>query len=162
MEEVFKFLLVAAFIVIGLVRQFKKDAGNNAGENPGMPVPNADMSLPDANEDSGTLAPGADAPLPKYREDSTYGQRGGNTHGHRGENIYGGYIPESPPRMKKPKPAYRNYAPPKNKRNCGKASPPPSASLPQESDETTPEYGIHSAEEARRAIIWAEILQRKY
>ena len=28
--------------------------------------------------------------------------------------------------------------------------------------ETDSEYSIHSAEEARKAIIWSEILQRKY
>ena len=32
MEDVFKFLLVAAVIVIGLVKQFKKEANKNAGK----------------------------------------------------------------------------------------------------------------------------------
>lgn len=147
MEDVFKFLLVAAFIIIGLARQFKKETGGNAGENPGTPVP-------DADEHPGTPAPDGGLSLPGHRRDNTYR--------HPEDSTYGGYIPESPPPVKKPEPAHRSYAPPKNKRACGKASPPPSASLPQEPDEATSEYGIHSAEEARRAIIWSEILQRKY
>ena len=35
------------------------------------------------------------------------------------------------------------------------------ASSTNESNATS-DYGIHSAEDARRAIIWSEILQRKY
>ena len=106
MEDVFKFLLVAAVIVIGLVKQFKKEANKNADKSPDIPMPDVDN------------------PLPEYW--------GGDT--------YGGFIPEGPKPAEKPKPASR----------------------PQESDEVTSEYGIHSAEEARKAIIWSEILQRKY
>ena len=92
MEDVFKFLLVAAVIVIGLVKQFKKEANKNADKSPDIPMP--DVA--------------------------------------------------------------------KSKHTSIKASPPSPASRPQESDEVTSEYGIHSAEEARKAIIWSEILQRKY
>ena len=106
MEDVFKFLLVAAFIVIGLVRQSKKKSGDNADEDSGMPLPDADMPLPEPWKGSTC----------EHREDDT----------------------------------------------SGKDAPPPPSSFPQESDEATPEYGIHSAEEARKAIIWSEILQRKY
>ena len=115
MEDVFKFLLVAAVIVIGLVKQFKKEANKNADKSPDIPMPDVDN------------------PLPEYW--------GGDT--------YGGFIPGGPKPAEKPKPV-------------SKASPPSPASRPQESDEVTSEYGIHSAEEARKAIIWSEILQRKY
>ena len=33
---------------------------------------------------------------------------------------------------------------------------------PHESSDNSEDFTIHSAEEARRAIIWGEILQRKY
>lgn len=125
MEDVFKFLLVAAVIAIGLVKR-KKEANKNADKSPGMPMPDIDN------------------PLPEYW--------GGDT--------YGGFIPEGPKPAEKPKPVSEPRA--KSKYTSIKASPPSPASCPQESDEATSEYGIHSAEEARKAIIWSEILQRKY
>jgi len=88
--------------------------------------------------------PDVDNPLPEYW--------GGDT--------YGGFIPEGPKPAEKPKPVSKPSA--KSKHTSIKASPPSPASRPQESDEVTSEYGIHSAEEARKAIIWSEILQRKY
>ena len=131
MEEVFKFLLVAAAIGIGLVKQFKKEANKDADKSPGTPVPDAGN------------------PLPEYW--------GGDT--------YGGFIPKGPkgakPKpAKKPKPASGPSA--KSRHTPMKTPPPPTASRLQESGEATSEYGIHSAEEARKAIIWSEILQRKY
>lgn len=46
MEDVFKFLLVAAVIVIGLVKQFKKEANKNADKSPDIPMPDVDNPLP--------------------------------------------------------------------------------------------------------------------
>ena len=42
--------------------------------------------------------------------------------------------------------------------------PKPAAPKPVETpaEPVSEEYGIHSVEEARRAIVWGEILQRKY
>ena len=88
--------------------------------------------------------PDVDNPLPEYW--------GGDT--------YGGFIPEGPKPTEKPKPVSKPSA--KSKHTSIKASPPSPASRPQESDEVTSEYGIHSAQEERKAIIWSEILQRKY
>lgn len=39
---------------------------------------------------------------------------------------------------------------------------PSSISLMDEPESTDGEFAIHSEEEARRAIVWSEILQRKY
>ena len=125
MEDVFKFLLVAAVMVIGLVKQFKKEANKNADKSPDIPMPDVDN------------------PLPEYW--------GGDT--------YGGFIPEGPKPAEKPKPVSK---PSPSSTLPMTVSPPSPASRPQESDEVTSEYGIHSAEEARKAIIWSEILQRKY
>ena len=47
MEDVFKFLLVAAVIVIGLVKQFKKEANKNADKSPDIPMPDVDNPLPE-------------------------------------------------------------------------------------------------------------------
>ena len=55
MEDVFKFLLVAAVIVIGLVKQFKKEANKNADKSP-------DITLPEVVN-----------PLPEYWGGDTYG-----------------------------------------------------------------------------------------
>lgn len=114
MEDIFKFLMVAAVIVIGLINQYKKEAKKNAGEKPVVPIPDVDNPLPESWED----------------------------------NTYGGYIPKSS-QPKKPASAPRSF-----KKNT---------SVPDtQEEEESSEYAIHSAEEARKAIIWGEILQRKH
>lgn len=47
MEDVFKFLLVAAVIATGLIRQFKKETNKNADKSPGIPMPDVDNPLPE-------------------------------------------------------------------------------------------------------------------
>ena len=95
--------------------------------------------------DDGPIAPIPDAanPLPENWNDGTYG----------------GFIPKGPepeatPKLTK-KPTNRIDTLSKQK-----IAPPPSIIEPEV--EETSEFAIHSAEEARRAIIWSEILQRKY
>lgn len=143
MEDVFKFLLVAAVIVIGLVRQFKKEAKKNADEDTTMPMPEAGNPMPE--------------------------NWGGGT--------YGGYIPEGPKeehviKVEKKKTAPKpfisdSYVPTTsmgttayNKPTSTNQNASSSMPEPQENDES--EFTIRSAEEARRAIVWSEILQRKY
>jgi hypothetical protein len=138
MEDLFKFLLVAAVIAIGLVRQFKKEAKKNSESKPVMPLPDTDMN---------------DDVFPPYSDQG---------------NTYGGYIPQGPPMTKQS--TEENVTRPirsKSKKattssytsiQTAKSSP---ITEIKEPDETS-EYGIHSAEEARRAIIWSEIIQRKY
>lgn len=146
MEDVFKFLLIAAVIVIGIARQFKKEASKNADNGPVMPTPEEDHPLPE--------------------------NWGGGT--------YGGYIPEGPQpepvhqvKQKKttstPKPFRSGTSVPTNagtssyKPTSAMQSLPPLTSGLQEFEEPADsEFAIHSAEEARRAIVWSEILQRKY
>ena len=146
MDGILQFLLIVGIIVIGVVKQFKKEAKKNAENRPAMPVPENDI-------DEGAL------PIP---------EAWGNT--------YGGFIPEGPapqiPSVSTTKEEYQFSAskhifggdstntspkpvtaPPKQKTS------PPSV---QQKPETDSEYAIHSAEEARKAIIWSEILQRKY
>ncbi|WP_294617120.1 hypothetical protein [uncultured Bacteroides sp.] len=76
------------------------------------------------------------------------------------DEIYGGYIPESPKPVtvvarkkteKKHKPAPKQpFIQPNTDNTLSEPADVPS------------EFEIHSAEEARKAIIWGEILQRKY
>lgn len=116
MEDIVKFLLVIGFIVIGIAKQYKKEADKEA--EPDMPVP--------------------DEPLPDLQ---------------KGDTTCGGYIPEGPKTVKPvPKP---RKAPPRS----APATPP--LAEPQTPEETS-EFNIRSAEEARKAIIWSEILNRKY
>lgn len=147
MDGILQFLLIAGIIVIGIVKQFKKEAKENADNSPAMPLPEEEI-----DKDA--------MPVP---------QIWGKT--------YGGHIPEGPEIETAPAPAAKKEyqfsaskhifggdstdahlqhvaAPPKQK-----TSPPPSA---PKTPETDSEYSIHSAEEARKAIIWSEILKRKY
>ena len=134
MEDVLKFLLIAAVIVIGIVRQLKKEANKNADKAPTMPTPEAENPLPE--------------------------NWGGGT--------YGGYIPEGPQqeppiqvKKKKTTSAPKPFLSSTPSSTTQSISPP--VSVLQESEESEEsEFTIHSAEEARRAIIWSEILQRKY
>lgn len=146
MEDVFKFLLIAAAIVIGIARQFKKEAKKNADNGPVMPTPEEDQPLPE--------------------------NWGGGT--------YGGYIPEGPQpepvrQIKQkattstPKPFRSGTSAPTNagtssyKSTSSMQSLPPLISGLQEFEEPADsEFAIQSTEEARRAIVWSEILQRKY
>ena len=67
MEDVFKFLLVAAVIVIGLVKQFKKEANKNADKSPDIPMPDVDNPLPEywGGDTYGGFIPGGPKPAEK-------------------------------------------------------------------------------------------------
>ena len=68
MEDVFKFLLVAAVIVIGLVKQFKKEANKNADKSPDIPMPDVDNPLSYQHEPAESLPEQhRTCPLPSYR-----------------------------------------------------------------------------------------------
>lgn len=145
MEDVFKFLLVAAVIGIGLIRQFKKEADKNAKNKPVNPIPHTDL-----NKET--------CPFPAEEEET-----------------YGGYIPKGPKTVispnssahvksiKKTKKAQTGTILSSQPRSVLSPDTPPSPinnldSIPEENSE----FAIHSPEEARKAIIWSEILQRKY
>lgn len=76
------------------------------------------------------------------------------------DGTYGGYIPEGP----KPEAAVirkkteKKYKPAKKQPFIQQDT---DNTLPEPADASS-EFEIHSAEEARKAIIWGEILQRKY
>ncbi|HIZ32106.1 MAG TPA: hypothetical protein H9814_00965 [Candidatus Bacteroides merdigallinarum] len=135
MEEFLKFLLVAAVLVVAFIRQTRKEAQKKqAPLPPFMPQTEAPAS-----------------PLPDEEKDQTYG----------------GYIPEGPapepatPSKPERKPHIANASAKERPRQSAPKPTPPPATAPTAEDGTT-DYQIHSAEEARRAIIWSEILTRKY
>ena len=72
MDDILQFLLIAGIIVIGIVKQFKKEAKKNADNSPAMPMPDTDF-------DDDAL------PIPE-----SWGK------------TYGGYIPEGPQPEPKP------------------------------------------------------------
>ena len=152
MEDVLKFLLIAGVIIIGIVKQFKKEAKKNADKKPVMPMPQPEATTMD--------------------EPTSLPENWGKT--------YGGYIPEGPPSenvmpVEKKKSIQKNSSSSKSflpgtatergsrfTDNSSKQKISPPATADPQAPEPTSEYSIHSAEEARRAIIWSEILQRKF
>lgn len=139
MEDVFKFLFVIAIIAVGFIRQAKKEAKKKAANSPAMPQ--------------------KENPFPESWNDGTYG----------------GYIPEGPQpevvvipeKKEKRKPSKSKSSIPSHTigtlsdhfDSSSNFNSPPTSSV--EADEKS-EFEIHSVEEARRAIVWSEILQRKY
>lgn len=129
MEDFLKFLLVAAVVVIGIVRQSQKEAKKKAAQKPSRPR-------------TGTVPP---APMPE-EEDETYG----------------GYIPSGPAPQPEPAARPKPVMRPEGQRTTQQppASPSPT---PGTRDETPGEdYRPRSADDWRRAIVWSEILNRKY
>lgn len=138
MEDVFKFLVIAGIIIIGFVRQAKKEAKKKADSKPFVPMPDEARPFPE----------------------------------NQGDETYGGYIPKGPQpetvvipaNTEKPKTSPRSFIP---KSTISKSSNradtlskqriSPPEDVVQE-DEEPSEFEIHSVEEARRAIVWSEIL----
>ena len=131
MEDILKFLLIAAILIVAFVRQARKEAQKKAPQKTVPPISGETSPLPDYPEESGT---------------------------------YGGYIPEGPASEPAPSPILQPRSMPSSE---GQRT--TKERQPQKSDKATPPRGkaaedfrIHSAEEARRALIWSEILTRKY
>lgn len=151
MDGILQFLIVAGIIVIGIAKQFKKEAKKNAENKPAMPLPDEEM-------DNDAM------PFPE-----SWGK------------TYGGFIPEGPeeeaepvfipnqPRKKYKSTTSKTFLPGEPAARASAYSPvvdpnlevPPPPSVSQ-NPSTENEYTIHSADEARKAIIWSEILRRKY
>ncbi|MCD8183008.1 MAG: hypothetical protein LUE99_07805 [Bacteroides sp.] len=143
MEDVLKFLAVVGIIIVSFVSQAKKKAKEKANRTPVAPIPSAKNPLPE----------------------------------NWGEETYGGYIPEGPQpealvipgkKSKSKSAKTKSSAPTKTVdklsdriSNSSDYTNSPSMTVTQESNDSS-EFEIHSAEEARRAIIWSDILQRKY
>ncbi|WP_294473208.1 ferrichrome ABC transporter substrate-binding protein [uncultured Bacteroides sp.] len=151
MEDFLKFLLIAGVILVGIFKEVNKNKSKKTKEN--RPVPQTPPTVeidPDA------------VPLPEaWGRSRTL------------EDIFQPQTYEQPA----PKPAPKPAAKPKRKKEEISVSASLASSAaqdeknsrqgshyntPHESDDNKEDFGIHSAEEARKAIIWGEILQRKY
>lgn len=135
MDEFVQFLFVIAIIAVGIVQQYRKEARKKKAEQPPIP-PVTSTSWPPEPEET--------------------------------DETYGGYIPAAPEPETAPKPAPKPFiepavhktAPQPPQRKQAVATPPVN-NVPATPTGATEDYGIHSVEEARRAIIWSEILNRK-
>lgn len=151
MEDFLKFLLIAGIVLVGIFREANKNKAKKAKDKRPVPsIPPTAEIAPDAvpmPQTRGNMFPPHDLyqpipiekptpkqPLPKKK---LAGQRQTNVSqfGTLGENNIG---------------------------TTGLNAPHSTASSQQETSPPANDYSIHSAEEARRAIIWGEILQRKY
>lgn len=145
MDGIIQFLLIVGIIVIGIVKQFKKEAKKNADDRELMPLPEDDM-----DEDVMPIPEGWDT-------------------------TYGGFIPKGP--KQEPKPALKEeyqFSSSKHIFAGDSANTSTKYAAAQHNQKTSPpatiptipniesEYAITSEEEARKAIVWSEILQRKY
>ncbi len=152
MDGLFGLLLIAAMIAFGVVRQLKKDAAAEEarkanpnptdGEGPDgvpevilMPEPWHKMSIPVE-----VLRPEASGDVPEHVRRRRENRAKRETAAHAGQR------PEVSRRTTVSRPD--TYAEPSNAQSVSPAA-----------DE---DFAIRSAEDARRAIIWGEILQRKY
>ncbi|MCL1616044.1 hypothetical protein M3090_06505 [Bacteroides sp. ET71] len=129
MEDFLKFLLVAAVVVIGIVRQSQKEAKKKAAQQPPRPQADTVPPFPTPEEEDGT---------------------------------YGGYIPVGP--ASKPEPAVRPkpVTRPEGLRTTTQPKAPgtPTPGTPNNTD--ADDYQLRSPDDVRRAIVWSEILKRKY
>ena len=147
MDDIVKFLFVVAIIAVGIVQQYRKEARKKAAEQrPAPPV--TSMPWPPETKEADEM-----------------------------DETFGGYIPEGPPAA--PEPIEETVAPSTAGKHlqpqkavqptaydthtqptvCGTLAQPTVCDTPAQPE--TEDYGIHSVEEARRAVIWSEILKRK-
>lgn len=151
MEDFLKFLLIAGIVLVGIFREVNKSKAKKAKDK--RPAP----SIPPTAE----IAPDA-VPMPQTWDNMFPPQ-----------DLYQPIPIEKPtpkPALPKKKQAEQRQANVSQYGTLGKSkvgttglNAPHSAASPQEgAPPPANDYSIHSAEEARRAIIWGEILQRKY
>ena len=145
MEDFLKFLLIAGVILVGIFKEVSKNNKSKKTQNkrPVPPTPSPVEVDPDAT------------PIPEF-----WG---------RGSKVLDDFLQSIPVEQPAPKPA------PKKKKeeisvaaSIANSSAQDKRNAKQGSHYNHPEpdsdqdFSIHSVEEARRAIIWGEILQRKY
>lgn len=137
MEDILKFLLIAGILIIGFVKQAKKEAKNTSApprDDNDMPRPHKTHPLPESWES---------IPIPPpLQTDNTQAKE--QAHKQKVKP----FIPQN----------YQTQQTVQHKQSV--------AQTPQtnraETQDTSPAIDIQSAEEIRKGIIWSEILQRKY
>lgn len=146
MEDIFKTLLVVAFLVIGVISQIQKDAKKKTKSRPAV-----------SPKEDGAAGDPYDAPLP---------ENWGKGHSWIPEAEPEEEIPSAPVVEKKaasprhPSAPSRPFSPSGVEEVPSRRSTDASAILPPSSDEEHPAVDIRSVEEVRRGIIWSVILKR--
>ena len=151
MEDFLKFLLIAGVILVGIFKEVSKNNKSKKTQNkrPVHPTPSPVEVDPDAT------------PIPEF-----WG---------RGSKVLDDFLQSLPVEQPAPKPAPKP-TPKKKKEEISVAASIANSSAqdkrntkqgshydhPETDNSNQEDFSIHSAEEARRAIIWGEILQRKY
>ena len=154
MEDFVKFLLIAGVIIIGIVKEVKKNkAKNEKNKRPAPtmpPMPETDPNAVPIPEAWGKMFPSQDifesAPLEKRSNKPTQKE----ATKHKAE------------RKREPVSQFGtlgNITGVEGQRSTQATA---SQTINEEIPTSESEFTIHSTEEARRAIIWGEILQRKY
>ena len=146
MEDIYKTLLVVAFLVIGVISQIQKDAKKKTKSRPAV-----------SPKEDGAAGDPYDAPLP---------ENWGKGHSWIPEAEPEEEIPSAPVVEKKaasprhPSAPSRPFSPSGVEEVPSRRSTDASAILPPSSDEVHPAVDIRSVEEVRRGIIWSVILKR--
>ena len=151
MEDFLKFLLIAGVILVGIFKEVSKNNKSKKTQNkrPVPPTPSPVEVDPDAT------------PIPEF-----WG---------RGSKVLDDFLQSLPVEQPAPKPAPKP-TPKKKKEEISVAASIANSSAqdkrntkqgshydhPETDNSNQEDFSIHSAEEARRAFIWGEILQRKY
>ena len=151
MEDFLKFLLIAGVILVGIFKEVSKNNKSKKTQNkrPVPPTPSPVEVDPDAT------------PIPEF-----WG---------RGSKVLDDFLQSLPVEQPAPKPAPKP-TPKKKKEEISVAASIANSSAqdkrntkqgshydhPETDNSNQEDFSIHSAEEARRSIIWGEILQRKY
>ncbi|MDD3036473.1 ferrichrome ABC transporter substrate-binding protein [Bacteroides sp.] len=149
MEDIFKFLLLGGVIIISIVRSLKKAAASTEDQRPSTPKQPTVETVPDAvpiPEVWGKIFSPKDIfqSATEMKESTSSSQKQKNQKKHMLQSGSGNNVV---------------------KQNAESQSDIPhtsSSPVSQELSDSKEDFTIHSAEEARRAIIWGEILQRKY
>ena len=159
MEDFLKFLLIAGVILVGIFKEVSKNSKSKKAtdKRPVPPIPSPTEIEPDA------------VPMPE-----AWGRP-------KSLDELLRPIPVEPPTSKRSSQQASRQTPKQQQQKKKKEEVSVAASLansaaqdelnsrqgshynaPHESSDNNEDFTIHSAEEARRAIIWGEILQRKY
>ena len=147
MEDFLKFLLIAGVILVGIFKEVSKNNKSKKTQNkrPVPPTPSPVEVDPDAT------------PIPEF-----WG---------RGSKVLDDFLQSIPVEQPAPKPTPKKKkeeisvaasianSSAQDKRNTKQGS---HYDHPETDNSNQEDFSIHSVEEARRAIIWGEILQRKY
>ncbi|WP_321334052.1 hypothetical protein [uncultured Bacteroides sp.] len=139
MKDLLQFLLIVGIIGVAIIRQISKNKPEKADATPRTPSPKGE------DDESPSLPGGWEQWFPTEQKSAMP------------PVAHEVIAPAATTVQQRKKELSKKNAPlPPTKKNNQKQDSPP------QTNNNEQDFGIHSAEDARRAIIWSEILQRKY